>query len=104
MSDILDVDIENFLSENSPIIKDLLQQLQQMGININAKVLTTIIHEYEAIKFDFLKDQIMQLVDSGMFETNDPMEGPVKVIVSKQTKQVKNKNDLNDEVETHYIC
>ena len=106
MNDILDVDIENILSENSPFIKDLLHSLGQIGIDIDVKTLTTIINEYEAVKFDFLKDQITQLIDNGILSPDNPVKGPVKVVVSKKGTSAKTKNNtkVKDDIDTNYVC
>jgi len=104
MKDMLNASIENILNENSPFIKDLLQSLTQIGIDIDAKELTTIINEYETVKFDFFKEHLTQLIDSGILSPDNPTNGPVKVVVSKAGNPTKPKRSDKNNIDTNYIC
>jgi len=80
MTEVFDMNMNDLFGEESEFIESLQGALEDLGVEIDATSLATILHEYEMVKMDFLKAHIMKLLEDrgGDFE-----DGPVKVVVSQ---------------------
>ena len=79
MTEVFDMNMNELFGEDSEFIESFSSTLEDLGINIDSSSLATILHEYEMAKMDFLKLQIIRMLES---KGQNP-EGPVKVVVSQ---------------------
>ena len=80
MTEVFDMNMNDLFGEESEFIENLQSVLEDLGVEVDANSLATILHEYEMAKMDFLKAHIMKL----LADRGDEFEnGPVKVVVSQ---------------------
>lgn len=82
MTEVFDMDMNDLLGEDSKFIDSLKAHLENLGVEIDADSLSTILHEYEITKMEFLKNHIMNLLESRGANLNDLEDGPLKVVIS----------------------
>ena len=82
MTEVFDMDMNDLLGEDSKFIDSLKAHLENLGVEVDADSLSTILHEYEITKMEFLKSYIMNLLESRGTHLNDLEDGPLKVVVS----------------------
>jgi hypothetical protein len=63
MNEIFDMDLAQLLDVDSEFIENLRKTLTDTGIDIDNVSLSNILHEYEISKLEFLKTQILKLLD-----------------------------------------
>jgi len=80
MTEVFDMNMNDLMSEESEFMEGLQHILANLGVEIDANSLATILHEYELAKMDFLRDHIMRLLED---RGNEFQGGPVKVLVSQ---------------------
>lgn len=104
MTEVIDMNMNDLFGEESEFIKSLQGFLEELGVEIDADALSTILHEYEMAKMDFLKAHIMRmLADRGEgFEA-----GPVNVVVSQSGLEFDGMDEEHDDIikktDTHII-
>lgn len=82
MTEVFDMDMNDLLGEDSEFIDSLKASLENLGVEIDANSLSTILHEYEMTKMEFLKNYIMSLLEARGTSLNNLEDGPFKVVVS----------------------
>jgi len=80
MTEVFDMNMNDLMNEESEFIEGLQGTLEDLGVEIDANSLATILHEYETAKMDFLKAHIMKLLED---RGSDFEDGPVKVVVAQ---------------------
>ena len=68
MHEIFDMDLTQLLDVDSEFIDNLREQLTEAGIEIDNFTLSNVLHEYEISKLDFLKVQILKLLEGQDFD------------------------------------
>jgi len=82
MTEVFDMDMNDLLGEDSEFIDRLIANLEHLGVEIDAESLSTVLHEYEMTKMEFLKHYIMRLLESRGANLSDFEEGPLKIVFS----------------------
>ena len=80
MAEVFDMNMNDLFNEDSEFIEGFQGLLEDLGINIDSQLLSTVLHEYESAKMEFFKIQIMRMLDQSHHNYGD---GPVKVVVSQ---------------------
>ena len=103
MTEVFDMNMNDLFGEESEFVESLQGALEDLGVEIDAHSLATILHEYEMAKMDFLKAHIMKLLED---RGSDFEDGPVKVVVSQSGMGFEAMEQEEDELEfidTHII-
>ena len=101
MNEIFDMDMNELLGEDSEFIEHLILNLVHLGVEIEAEDLAVILREYEMTKMVFLKNIVMDLLESRGTQLNDEFEkGPIKVVVSNSGLDFESTTDLEEENQT----
>jgi len=101
MTEVFDMNMNELVSEESEFIQSLQGILENVGVEIDASSLATILNEYEMAKMDFLKAHIMKLLEE---RGGDLESGPVKVVVSQSGLDFENPDEeLTEQADTIII-
>jgi len=101
VNEVFDMNMNDLFGEESEFIESLHGILEDLGIEIDATSLATILHEYEMAKMDFLKTHIMRLLEERDADFED---GPVKVIISQSGINFESTDQDDDElIDTNII-
>jgi len=71
MSEVFNMDLANILEADSEFVEGLKDLLVEAGIDIDCDSLSVILHEYEISKLDFLKAQILRLLEGEGHDINE---------------------------------
>ena len=102
MNEVFDMDMNDMLGEESDFIDYLKTNLENLGVDIDANSLATILHEYEITKMEFLKNYILNLLNAYGGNLNDLDGSPIKVVVSNNGVDFESL-EQEDEVDTNII-
>ena len=101
MTEVFDMNMNELVSEESEFIQSLQGILENVGVEIDASSLATILNEYEMAKMDFLRAHIMQLLEE---RGSDLEGGPVKVVVSQSGLDFEDdEEELTEQADTTLI-
>jgi len=81
MSEVFNMDLANILEADSEFVEGLRDLLVEAGIEIDCDSLSVILHEYEISKLDFLKAQILKVLEGEGRDISDIDLEALSVIV-----------------------
>ena len=84
MHEVFDMDLTQLLDMDSEFIESLREVLEEAGIEIDNLSLSNILHEYEISKLDFLKIQILKLLEGQEIDGKKVNIDALSVIVPEQ--------------------
>lgn len=99
MSEVFNMDLANMLEADSEFVESLKNLLVEAGIEIDCDSLSVILHEYEISKMDFLKGQILNILEGEGHDINDIDLESLSVVVpsSEAVRKLESDIEKNEE-------
>ena len=100
MTEVLDMNMNDLFGEDSDLLDNLQECLSDLNVDIDNESLAVILHEYEIVKMEFLKNHIMKMLEA----RGDILDnGPVKVVVSQNGMDFESLDQDDDFIDTTMI-
>lgn len=83
MTEVLDMDLAELIDANSSFMEELQKLVQAHGISLGGEELSSVVEEYELLKFQFLKEKIMKVLEEMGHDIHDVAINGMGLIAKK---------------------